>query len=176
MLHTTMVRDATHRVAVLGCGGSGKSWLCAKLGEHLGLPVYGLDALYFGEGWTRVPEEEFERRQCELVARPDWVIDGNHAATAEIRLAAADMVVFLDRSTVSCLWGLARRRVARRGPPRAGVPGAERLNPRFVLHVATFRMRRRSHMLELLRTKRAGRLVLLRNARQMRAFVESLQR
>ena len=110
------------------------------------------------------------------MAKSDWVIDGNHAATAEIRLAAADVVVYIDRSTVSCLWGLARRRAARRGPPRAGVPGAERLNPRFILHVATFRMRRRSYMLELLGTKRTGRLVLLRNAREMRAFVESLRR
>ena len=159
---------------MLGCGGSGKSWLCARVGEQLGLPVYGLDALYFGRGWTRASEEEFERRQRELVAEPAWVIDGNHAGTAEIRLAAADIVVFLDRSTVSCLWGLVRRRLVRRGPPRPGVPGAERLNPRFVLHVATFRLRRRPHMMELFETKRAGRLVLLRNARQMRAFVASL--
>ena len=166
--------DATRRVAVLGCGGSGKSWLCARLGERLGLPVYGLDALYFGQGWTRASEEEFEARQRELVARPAWVIDGNHARTAEIRLAAAEVVVFLDRSTASCLWGLARRRMVRRGPPRPGVPGAERLNPRFVWHVATFRLRRRAYMMELLGTKRAGRLIMLRNKRQMRAYVASL--
>ena len=170
----TMDPDVARRVAILGCGGSGKSWLSARVGERLGLPVYGLDAFYFGAGWTPAPHKEFERLQRELVARSSWVIDGNHASTAEIRIAAADVVVFLDRSSASCLWGLVRRRIGRKGPPRAGVPGAERLNPRFVFHVATFRLRRRAQMLKLLRTKVAGHLIVLQNGRQMRAFLSSL--
>ena len=166
--------DVARRVAILGCGGSGKSWLSVRVGERLGLPVYGLDALYFGAGWTPVPHEEFERLQRELVAKSTWVIDGNHASTAEIRIAAADVVVFLDRSSASCLWGLVRRRIGRHGPPRAGVPGAERLNPRFFFHVATFRLRRRAHLLESLRTTGAGRLIVLQNGRQMRAFLSTI--
>ena len=167
-----MPTDTVRRVAVLGCGGSGKTWLSLRLGERFGLPVHHLDALFFVRDWTPVPAEEFERRQRELVAAESWVIDGNHARTVAIRLDVADSVVFLDRSTAACLWGLARRRMARRGPARPGIPGAERVTPRYVWSVVTFRRARRPSMLELLEN-RSGRLVVLRSGREMRAFLAS---
>ncbi len=45
------------RVAISGCGGTGKSTLARRLGKITGLPIYHLDSLYWKPGWvpTAIP-------------------------------------------------------------------------------------------------------------------------
>jgi adenylate kinase family enzyme len=38
------------RIAVIGGGGAGKTYLAHRLGRALGLPVIHLDAHYYGPG------------------------------------------------------------------------------------------------------------------------------
>jgi adenylate kinase family enzyme len=158
------------RIAVLGSGGSGKTWLAARIGEAVDLPVYGLDALFVRGGRDAMPIADVERRQRELVDGDRWVIEGNHLPTASIRLAAADTVVYLDRSTAACLGGLGRRWLPRR------IRDEDRITARYVWHVATFRRRLRPEILRLLSSERTGSLIVLRTGRQMRAFLASLGR
>lgn len=97
------------RIAIIGCGGSGKSHLARELGAALGITPVHLDALYYDEDWNPLPKEEFAALQRDLVTAPRWVIDGNYATSLPIRLAAADTVIFLDLPARTCLWGIAQR-------------------------------------------------------------------
>jgi adenylate kinase family enzyme len=94
-----------HRVAVIGCGGAGKTVLARRLGETLGLPVIHAD--FDRPGWGDA--------HAELIARDEWVIDAMRLGTLDERLARADTVVFVDRGTVACLWGILKRRLRYRG-------------------------------------------------------------
>lgn len=40
------------RIAILGCGGSGKTVLARGLGAALSLPVTNLDACYYDASWN----------------------------------------------------------------------------------------------------------------------------
>lgn len=84
------------KIAILGCGGAGKSTLARQLGSRLGLPVIHLDAEFWRPGWVMTPLDEEIARQSQIVAGPRWIVDGNYGATIEIRLAAADTVIYLD--------------------------------------------------------------------------------
>ena len=84
------------KVAIVGSGGSGKSALARELGPAMGLDVYHLDAMFWKPGWVRTPKDEWRSTIEELVGRDSWLIDGNYAGTMEMRLAAADTIVFLD--------------------------------------------------------------------------------
>ncbi|WP_328459476.1 topology modulation protein [Actinoplanes sp. NBC_00393] len=42
------------RIAIIGCGGSGKTVLARRLATRLGLTVNNLDALYYDDGWNPV--------------------------------------------------------------------------------------------------------------------------
>lgn len=106
------------RIAVVGCGGAGKSTLARRLGLITGLPVVHLDAHYWSPGWTPTPRERWRDVVAGLVAAPRWIMDGNYQSTFDLRFARADTVVFLDYGRLRCLWRALRRRVAWWGATR----------------------------------------------------------
>ncbi|MBT0768456.1 hypothetical protein KIH74_05940 [Kineosporia sp. J2-2] len=127
------------RIAILGCGGSGKTTVGRTLAAHLGAPLTHLDGLYYDGDWNTLPPAEFAARQEEIVAGPRWVVDGNYAASMPIRLARADTVVFLDIPPPVCLWGILRRRYAYRGGQHPDQGVYDRITWNFVRYVLGFR-------------------------------------
>jgi adenylate kinase family enzyme len=118
------------RIAILGCGGSGKSHLARQLAGRLSLPLTHLDAIYYDDAWDRLSDDEFADIQRRLAAEPAWIIEGNYASTLPLRLQAVDTVIVLDLPAYVCLWGIAQRRW-RHGPANVrssasttGSPGA----------------------------------------------------
>ncbi len=97
------------RVVVVGCPASGKSTLSKKLAARTGLPLVGLDELFFGENWSVPSAEDWDRTVRAHVAEPRWVIDGNHAASFEQRLKRAQCVVFTARPPILCAFSYVRR-------------------------------------------------------------------
>lgn len=83
------------KIAIIGCGGSGKSYLANMLAILHSLPLTHLDGVYYDANWKPLPHEKFAAIQHDLVSAPRWLIDGNNGGTLPIRLAAADTVIFL---------------------------------------------------------------------------------
>lgn len=115
--------DAEHamnRVLIAGCPGSGKSRAARRLGDLTGLPVIHLDSHYWLPGWQRPTKEAWRATIQELIARPRWIMDGNYASTLDLRLAAADTLIYLDFSTLICATRVARRTLLGHGKSRQG--------------------------------------------------------
>src|SRR6266536_2142249 len=66
------------RIAISGCGGSGKSHVARALGAALGISPVHLDTLYYDQDWNPLPKEEFAALQNDIVTQPQWIIDGNY--------------------------------------------------------------------------------------------------
>lgn len=99
------------RVVILGRGASGKSTLAARLGEITGLPVIELDKIFWQRGHLATPRDHWVVVQQKLAAEEGWIMDGDlgqHDAV-EVRLRAADTIIFLDFSFIRCAWRATRR-------------------------------------------------------------------
>jgi adenylate kinase family enzyme len=92
------------RIVILGCAGSGKTTLARQLGQRTGAPVICLDAVWQPQ-WTEKDVLTFRMLIKNAHAGEAWISDGNFAlATFDIRLPRATLVIWLERSRLSCAW------------------------------------------------------------------------
>ena len=127
------------RIAIVGCGGSGKSRFARVLGARLGITPVHLDALYYDKDWKPLDQETFASLQRELVTAPRWIIDGNYASTLPIRLQAADTVIFLDLPGWACLLGILQRQVRHGGGQHQAIGVYDRITWGFIRYVLGYR-------------------------------------
>jgi len=162
------------RIAIIGCGGSGKTILARRLNTSLDVPVTNLDALYYDDGWSPTPPEKFAAMQHELVAKNRWIIEGNYASTLPIRLARADTVILLDLPAWTCLWGIAQRRWRYRGGQHAdGV--YDRITWSFTRYILGYRRSMRPRVNALVAEHgQHARYVHLTSRRQANRFLRHL--
>jgi adenylate kinase family enzyme len=99
------------RVVIIGRGASGKSALAVQLADITRLPVIELDEIFWQPGLVATPSDQWVAIQVELVKGEKWIIDGDLGPydVVDVRLRAADTVIFLDFSLVRCAWRAIRR-------------------------------------------------------------------
>jgi adenylate kinase family enzyme len=87
------------RILVLGCAGTGKTSFSRKLARRLGAPHICLDEIW-RPGWGPDNLQAFRDLVRKAHAGDAWVSDGNFAAaTFDLRLPLADLVLWLERPT-----------------------------------------------------------------------------
>jgi hypothetical protein len=167
---------------VIGCCGAGKTQLSRRLACALGLPMIHLDDEYWGPGWRRPAAAAWRATVERIAAGPAWIIDGNYLDTLDLRLARAELAIFLDPPTPIALGRVllrdARRALGERASlPRAirevagRGPGPGRL--RFWGKVLGFRRRTRPAVLALL-ARAAVPTLALRSRRDAAHLLEAL--
>jgi adenylate kinase family enzyme len=165
------------RIAIVGCGGSGKSMLARQIAATLDLPLTHLDAIYYDQDWNPLPQEEFAARQEKLVVEPQWIIEGNYASTLPIRLTAADTVIFLDLPGITCLWGILQRRWRHRGGQHHAVGVYDRITWNFVRYIWRYRHDMAPRVRALIAQHTTGaRVISLTSRRQARHLIAQLTR
>ncbi len=70
-----------------------------------------LDKVFWGPGLVAPTRDEWVQIQTRLVEQDAWILDGDLGPydAVDVRLRAADTVVFLDFSVVRCAWRAVRR-------------------------------------------------------------------
>ena len=167
-----------NKVMVIGSGGAGKSTTARRLAAATGLPLVHLDQLFWRPGWVQTPSDEWRRVMEQLVAEDRWVIDGNYGGTMDIRLGAADTVLFLDVPRLRCLTRVVKRALRNLGRTRDDMaPGCpDRLTWEFVRWVWSYPVTRRPGILAKLTAFESGggRVVVLRTSGETRDFLSTI--
>ncbi len=166
-----------NKIVIIGSGGAGKSTLARKLGEKLNIQVYHLDALFWKPNWVSVPREEQIKVQNELVKKEKWIIDGNYNATMEIRLSAADTIIFLDIPRNICLFRAVKRtfQYRDRKRPDMGEGCNEKFSFEFYKWIWEYPIKRRPKVLEKLNElSKDKKIIILRSNKEIERFLEKL--
>jgi adenylate kinase family enzyme len=152
------------RVVILGPGGAGKSTLAARLGEITGLPVVELDKVFWQPGLVATPRGQWVEMQQRLVEEDGWIMDGDLGPydAVDVRLQAADTIIFLDFSIARCSWRAIRRSRAR---------------PDFWLWLLRYRHKSRPILMDAIARHAAGvNLHVLGNPEALTRFVADVSR
>jgi adenylate kinase family enzyme len=167
------------KVIIIGSGGSGKSTLARNIGRITSIEIFHLDKLFWQPGWVSITKEELAEKVKDIVQRDSWIIDGNYSGTMDIRMEAADTVVYLDFPTIVCLYGIFNRWAMYAGKRRPDMTEGcnEKIDWEFFNWVLTFRRRNRKKILAWLNKYSEGRnVIILKNRRQVNNFVDELER
>jgi adenylate kinase family enzyme len=97
------------RIVVLGRGGAGKSTLCRRISQAGGHTFICLDEIWRPE-WTANDVPAFRTELKEAHEAERWVSDGCYAAaTFDLRLPLATLVLWVEAPKAVCSWRALKR-------------------------------------------------------------------
>lgn len=88
------------KIHIVGCSGSGKTYLAKALAEQYGIPHYDLDDLQWDNTadsyGIKMPAERRDARLQEILANPEWIIEGVYYKWVHQSFDEADKIYVLD--------------------------------------------------------------------------------
>ena len=163
-----MPRKDMKKIIVIGCPGSGKSTFSRELRNKTGIPLYHLDMMYWNEDKTVVEKRVFLERLFDVLAKDEWIIDGNYGSTMEMRMESCDTVIFLDYPIEICLDGIRERR----GKPRSDMPWIEtEEDGEFIEFIKSYSEQEKPKVLELFTKHSDKNIVVFKNREQADSFL-----
>ena len=174
------------RVLVWGPACSGKTTLAREVARRIGVPHIELDAVFWKPDWVEATLEEFRRDVQALVRdNPDgWVIDGNYGRIKDLVLPEADTVIWLILPFRVVFWRALRRAVARSWTKEVlWGSNRETFREQFLSRdslllyiIRNWRRYVRKGREELAVIPHHARVIELRTGRQVREFLDSLDK
>ncbi|WKA60105.1 DNA topology modulation protein [Planococcus shenhongbingii] len=166
------------KIAVIGSGGSGKSTFSRKLGKKLSIEVFHLDAVLWKPDWEAVTKEQQKIIQHQLIAKSQWIIDGNYNGTLDIRLRAADCIIFMDLPRSLCLYRVLLRMVRYRNKQRPDMATGceEHFNFSFLKWVWMYPIDKRPGVLKKLEQYHGKKeIIILKSPKEAQQFLENIK-
>ncbi|MES5893858.1 DNA topology modulation protein [Bacillus cereus group sp. RP43] len=166
------------KIILIGSGGSGKSTLARQLGNKLNIKVHHLDALFWKPNWEGVPKEEQRTVQNDLIKEEKWIIDGNYGGTMDIRINAADTIIFLDIHRTICVYRAFKRIVQYRNKtrPDMGARCEERFDLQFFKWIWEYPKSKRPAILKRLdQFNKDKRIIILKTPNEVQRFIKEVQ-
>lgn len=165
------------RILILGCCGAGKSTLARKITTHLNIPIIHLDQEYWKPNWEETNKEDWNKKVENLITRESWIMDGNYGGTLDIRILRADTIIYLDRSTFTCMNRVLKRIRKYKGTTRPdmteGCP--ERYDWDFLHYVLSFNIARAPKLKRKIKAlQNEKKIYILKSEKQITSFLASL--
>ena len=108
--------------------------------------------------------------------KEEWIIDGNHLETMEMRFQAADLILFFDISRLQCVYSVWKRH----GHKRVDLPDylEEKRDKKFYQLLKwtwDFPKKRRPGLLSIFEKYQDKTILTFRTRKEAEAFIEEVQ-
>lgn len=162
------------KIAIIGGPGTGKSTLAKNLGKEMKLPVYHIDGIHHLKNWEIRPTQERDAIILEKIKEPKWIIDGTYKATLEERVINADLVIFLDYSTIAKLKGILSRYFKNKGQEKPEIPGCkEKMDWEFIQLTMKWNKTKRKIVKDILDRYKDKKILIFKNRRSLNKWYEN---
>ena len=88
------------KIYIIGCSGTGKTYLAKKLSNKYNIPRYDLDNIYWDNSSEKYETKtEFEKRDKllqKILEKDSWIIEGIYYKWLEQSFKNADIIYILD--------------------------------------------------------------------------------
>lgn len=162
-----MIKKA-NKISIIGGSGTGKTTLAINLAKELNLPIYHIDGIHHLENWKIRNKDERDRMILEKISENKWIIDGTYTSTLKQRLDKADLIIYLDYSTISQLKGILGRYIKNYGREKKEIPGCkEKVSLNFLVWVLFWRKNKRSEIINNIDNIDKEKIIIFKNRRKL---------
>ncbi len=162
-----------NRISIVGGSGSGKSTLCNILSKELNLPAIHLDAINYEPNWVEIDKEERDKIISNKSEEDKWIIDGNYNKTLQERFEKADLIIWLDYSTIKQLKGVIKRYLKTYNKERPEIPGCkDRLDFTFIKYVLTYNKKKRPVIVEYLKNMPKEKVLVFKRQKDLNKWLK----
>lgn len=88
------------KIRIIGCSGSGKSWLARRLSQKYGIPHYDLDTIQWDDRaetyGVKMPPQRRDQLLEQILDREDWIVEGVYYSWVLRSFEDADLIYVLD--------------------------------------------------------------------------------
>ena len=162
-----MIKQA-NKISIIGGSGTGKTTLANNLGKQLNLPLFHIDGVQHLENWEERNKDERDKIILEKIKESKWIIDGTYRSTLKERLENADIVIYLDYSSMAQIKGVLGRFIKNHGKEKPEIPGCkERMSWDFFIWVLKWRKDKRNEVIEKINKIDNKKVLIFKNRRQL---------
>lgn len=165
-----MIKNA-QRISIIGGSGTGKTTLANNLGRKLNLPVCHIDGIHHLENWKIRNKEERDQIILERIKEKRWIIDGTYSSTLKQRLEKAELVIYLDYSSMAQVKGALGRYIKNHGKEKPEIPVCEeKMSFDFLIWVLKWRKNKRANVIQEIEKIDSSKVIVFKNRRQLNAW------
>lgn len=164
------------RISIVGGPGTWKTTLAQRLSNILKIPATHLDSVNFKPNWEKIPTEERDNIILEKSKEEYWIIDGNYVGTLGERLERADLVIWLDYSTINIIKGVLERTIRNFNKEKKELPGCkERIDWHFLKYMITFRTKKRRKIEENINKIAKEKVIIFYKRKELNKWLADIQ-
>ena len=157
-----------NRICIIGGSGTGKTTLSENLKNELNLPVVHIDGINYFENWVERDKSERDNLIIKKMSEDKWIMDGTYSSTLKQRLERAELIIYLDYSTLSQVTGVFKRFLKNPNKIKPEIPGCkESISFKFLLFVINWRKNKREFVVSTLSTIDKNKILTFRSRRKL---------
>ena len=165
-----------NRIAIVGAPGTGKTTLANNLSEILKIEATHIDGIHHLENWQQRDKTERDEMILNIVNREKWIIDGTYKSTLKPRFEKADLIIWLDFSSLAQLKGIMQRYLKNKDKEKPEIPGCkEKMDKEFFTYVAKYNKTKRKYIVENLEGINKEKILIFKNRNQVNKWLKKIK-
>ena len=162
------MKEEYKKICIIGGSGTGKTTLAENLGKQYEIPVIHLDGINYHKGWIERDKDERDQIILEKIKESKWIIDGTYSSTLKERISKADLIIYLDYSSIVQIKGVLTRYLKNPNKLKKEIPGCkERMNWKFFIWVLNWRSTKREKIISIIENVDKNKILIFKNRKQL---------
>jgi adenylate kinase family enzyme len=163
------------KITIIGISATGKSTLARRIQKITNIEPLFSDTYIWGEKWTLRDIDTVSQEMLGVLnSRTDWIYEGYLTYIADYVLTKADIIIYLDYSGVTALFGILNRWLKYRKVPRPEFAKGceEKFLWNYYFNTVLFR-RERAKIEQLLKENNVQNIYRFRSRKELNLFIET---